>query len=163
MNATARPSMRSRLLLAVSIGATAAGCFLSMPQKRVATPAELEQFGTRTYPGYDRKQVQQATITALRVQGYEIVTDEPRIRTAPKLAHVSSAASYSQTSGTSQTFAESVAWDIDVQQAGENTTLHAVPRASVNGIPMEQVYYDWAERTFAQLMKEVDASLPAKH
>jgi hypothetical protein len=41
--------------------------------------------------------------------------------------------------------------------------VHAVPRASVNGIPMEQMYYDYAERTFGQLMKEIDSSLPAKH
>jgi hypothetical protein len=78
------------------------------------------------------------------------------------VAHLSSASSYGETSGTSQSFTESVAWDIDVRPGQQGTTLHAAPRASVNGIPMDQVYYDWAERTFNQLMHEIDASLPAK-
>ena len=42
------------------------------------------------------------------------------------------------------------------------TTLHAVPRASVNGMAMEQMYYDYASTTFSELMKEIDGSLPAK-
>jgi hypothetical protein len=132
------------------------------PQKRVATPAELDQLGTKSYPGYSRDEVLQAALTALKVQGYEVVTADPRLRTSPKLVHVSSSASYTQTSGSSQSFAESVAWDIDVTEGKGGTTVHAVPRASVNGVPMEQMYYDYAERTFGELMKEIDASLPAK-
>jgi len=152
--------MRRGILVAIVLGA--AGCALMGPQKRVATPAELDQFGTRTYPGYEPKEVRQAAITALKVQGYEIVTEEPRIRTSPKLVHVSGQSSYSETSGSSQSFAESVAWDIDLKAVEQGTNLRAVPRASVNGIPMEQMYYDYAERTFSQLMREIDGSLPAK-
>lgn len=132
------------------------------PQKRVATPAELEQFGTKTYPGYTTDEVRQAALTALKVQGYDVVATEPRIRTSPKLVHVSSAASYGQTSGTAQTFGESVAWDIDVTESDAGPKVHASPRASVNGMAMEQMYYDYAERTFRELMKEIDGSLPAK-
>jgi hypothetical protein len=131
-------------------------------QKRVATPAELEQLGTKTYPGYSKDDVQKATMTALKVQGYEVVTTEPRIRTSPKLVHVSGSSSYSETSGSHQSFAESVAWDIDVNEGQQGASVHAVPRASVNGMPMEQMYYDYAARTFGELMKEIDASLPAK-
>jgi hypothetical protein len=143
--------------------AVTAGCAALMgPQKRVATQAELDQLGTRTYPGYSMDEVRQAALTALKVQGYEVVTTEPRIRTSPQLVHVSSAATYSQTSGSAQSFAESVAWDLDVTGGKDSVTVHAVPRASVNGMPMDQMYYDYAERTFNQLMKEIDGSLPAK-
>jgi hypothetical protein len=161
MRNLARPP--SAILGAIFICATVAGCAALMgPQKRVATPAELEQLGSRTYPGYTKDQVTQATMTALKVQGYEVVTTEPRIRTSPKLVHVSASSSYTETSGSSQSFAESVAWDIDVIEGQEGTSVHAVPRASVNGIPMEQMYYDYATRTFGELMKDIDASLPAK-
>ncbi len=142
--------------------AVATGCALMGPQKRVATPAELDQLGTKTYPGYSKDEVQQAVMTALKVQGYDIVTTDPRIRTSPQLVHVSSAASYGAYSGASTSFAESVAWDIDVNEGQAGTTVHAVPRASVNGMAMEQMYYDYAQNTFGQLMKEIDASLPAK-
>jgi hypothetical protein len=131
-------------------------------QKRVATPAELDQLGTKTYPGYSKDEVQQAVMTALKVQGYEVVTADPRIRTSPKLVHVSSSASYGAYSGSATSYAESVAWDIDVTTTDAGATVHAVPRASVNGIAMEQMYYDYAQNTFGQLMKEIDASLPAK-
>jgi hypothetical protein len=143
------------------IVACAASCAFG-PQKRVATPAEIDQLGTRSYPGYTKQQVDQAALTALKIQGYDVVTTEPRIRTSPKLVHVSSTASYTDTSGTSQTFGESVAWDIDVADADGGPKLHAVPRASVNGMAMEQMYYDYAARTFGELMKDIDASLPAK-
>lgn len=154
---------RLRLGFLGAIVVWAAGCAALMgPQKRVATPAELDQLGTKSYPGYGKDDVLQAALTALKVQGYEVVTAQPRIRTSPKLVHVSSSASYSETSGSAQSFAESVAWDIDITESKDVATVHAVPRASVNGIPMEQMYYDYAERTFGQLMKEIDASLPAK-
>ena len=157
------PSLCSGIVGALLICATVAGCAALMgPQKRVATPAELEQLGSRTYPGYGKDEVTKATMTALKVQGYEVVTAEPRIRTSPKLVHVSSSSTYSETSGSSQSFAESVAWDIDVIEGQQGASVHAVPRASVNGIPMEQMYYDYAERTFGELMKDIDASLPAK-
>jgi len=149
------------LILAFAVCMTGCGGLFG-PQKRVATPAELDQMGTRTYPGYSKDQVVQAAATALKVQGYEIVTTDPRIRTSPKLVHVSSTASYGQYSGSAQTYGESVAWDIDVKEAPTGTTLHAVPRASVNGMAMEQMYYDYASTTFAELMKEIDGSLPAK-
>jgi len=157
------PGQRLRLGILGAIIVCITGCAALMgPQKRVATPAELDQLGTKTYPGYSKDEVQQAALTALKVQGYEVVTTAPRIRTSPKLVHVSSSATYSETSVSAQSFAESVAWDIDISEAKEGPTLHAVPRASVNGIPMEQMYYDYAERTFGELMKEINTSLPAK-
>jgi hypothetical protein len=149
------------MLLVLSLATFGCGGLFG-PQKRVATPAGLDQMGGRTYPGYGKDDVAKAAVTALKVQGYEIVTTDPRIRTAPPLVHVSSTASYTQTSGSAQTYGESVAWDIDVKEAPAGTTLHAVPRASVNGMAMEQLYCDYASTTFTELMKEIDASLPAK-
>jgi hypothetical protein len=36
-----------------------------------------------------------------------------------------------------------------------------MPRASVNGEPMPQVYREWAERNYAELFREIDATLSA--
>ena len=151
----------SPITVAIVLSVAVSACAFGAP-KRVATQAELDQFGTKSYPGYSKNDVQQAALTALKVQGYEVVTTEPRIRTSPKLVHVSSSASYTETSGSAQTFGESVAWDIDINDAESGPVLHAVPRASVNGMAMEQMYYDYAERTFRELMKEIDGSLPAR-
>ncbi len=151
----------TRSVLTFIIAATSlAGCMgLSRP---VATPADLERLGSRTYPNRGRDEVVQASVTALKVLGYEIVTTDPRIRTAPKPVATTAQGSYVAGSSRARSFTESVAWDIDVSAQGAGSALRATPRASVNGTPMEQVYVEWAERTFAELMKEIDASLPAK-
>lgn len=156
-----RSSLTTIIAIVIAVVACAGGCAFG-PQKRVATPAELDQFGTRSYPGYAKAEVEKAALTALKIQGYEVVTTEPKIRTAPKLVHVSTTATYTETTGTAQSFGESVAWDIDIADGGGAPKLHAVPRASVNGIAMDQMYYDYAERTFGELMKDIDGSLPAK-
>lgn len=154
-------SSRTVRALWIAVVALAGGC-ASAPQERVATAAEIDQFGTKTYPGYTKEEVQQAALTALKIQGYEVVSTDPRIRTSPKLVHVSSTATYTETSASAQTFGESVAWDIDIADAQGAPKLHAVPRASVNGVAMEQMYYGYAQRTFGELMKDIDGSLPAK-
>ena len=165
-----KPSIRSAAaisplaklsLIASAAAATAAlasGCMMMGPSRPVATAVDLQRLGTRAYPGRSPDQVAQASLTALKVLGYEVVTSSPRIRTAPKDVATTAAGTYSQTAGTARSFTEAVAWDIDVEANGQGATLHATPRASVNGQPMEQVYVEWAERNFAQLMKEIDAS-----
>lgn len=104
-----------------------------------------------------------AVLTALKVQGYEVITTDPMIRTSPKLVAVTTAVSGDQYTAQAQSFGESVAWDVDVQGDEQSATLHATPRASVNGQAMDQVFYDWAQRTFTQLMAEIDRSLPTQH
>ncbi|MGC4094791.1 MAG: hypothetical protein QM756_44115 [Polyangiaceae bacterium] len=147
---------RTLLALVLAFGLLGTnGCF---PTRRVATAAELEQLGTRKYPGHGREEVERAVITALKLQGYDVVTTEPRIRTAPKPVATTAYGN----KGSAQTFTEAVAWDIDVEGDDSSATLHATPRASVNGEPMEQVFYEWAERNFRELMKEIDASLNSK-
>jgi|GEM_PF-2347655 len=132
-----------------------AGCFASRP---VATPADIDRLGTRHYPDRAGDEVTAGAVTALKVLGYAVITTNPRIRTSPRDV----ATTATGTTSTAQTYTEAVAWDIDVQADGAGSVLHAVPRATVNGQPMEQVYLSWAEANYAELMKEIDASLPAK-
>jgi hypothetical protein len=157
-------TMSIRVLCVAAALAGAAGCFAT--SKPVATPADLERLGTRQYPDRNAEEVSKAAVTALKLLGYEVVTTDPRIRTAPKpVATTTYGTAYGAggvARANSQSYTEEVAWDVEVKAEGPGAFLRAVPRAAVNGTPMEQVYVDWAERTFGQLMKEIDASLPAK-
>ena len=130
--------------------------------KPVATPADFERLGTRHYPDRSHDEVSAAVVTALKLLGYDVVTTDPRIRTAPKNVAVTSSGTYTETSGTAQSFTEAVAWDVDILPEGPGTMLRATPRATVNGEPMTQVWEDWAERNFGALMKEIDTNLPPK-
>jgi len=134
----------------------------SAPLKPVATPADFERLGTRHYPDRGHDEVATAAVTALKLLGYEVVTTDPRIRTAPRDVATTTAATYGEYAGRANSFTEAVAWDIDVTPEGSGTMLRATPPATVNGEPMPQVYQDWAERNFGQLMKEIDGNLPAK-
>jgi hypothetical protein len=137
----------------------AMGC---LPSKPVATPADLDRLGTRRYADHDRDAVMKATLTALKVLGYEVVTTDPRIRTSPRDVATTAHAQGAGNTAVAQGFTEAVAWDIDVRTDGAGAVLHAVPRATVNGQAMDQVWLDWAERNFGQLMNEIDASFGAK-
>ena len=130
--------------------------------KPVASPADFERLGTRHYPDRSHDEVSAAAVTALKLLGYEIVTTDPRVRTAPKNVATTSSGTYTETSGTAHSYTEAVAWDIDILPEGSGTLLRATPRATVNGEPMPQVYEDWAERNFGALMKEIDSNLPPK-
>jgi hypothetical protein len=144
----------------LALAALVVGCGMSKP---VATPADFERLGTRHYADRGHDEVSAASVTALKILGYEIVTTDPRIRTAPKDVATTASGSSSGYSASAQSFTEAVAWDIDVQPEGSGTLLRATPRATVNGEPMPQVYEDWAERNFGTLMKEIDSSLPPKN
>ncbi len=144
------------------LGSALAGCGSMFASKPVATPADFDRLGTRHYPDRGREEVSAAAVTALKLLGYEIVTTDPRIRTAPKDVATTASGTYTETSGTAHSYTEAVAWDIDLQPEGAGTFLRATPRATVNGEPMPQVYEDWAERNFAALMKEIDSGLPPK-
>lgn len=148
-------------LVTFLVSAGWAGC-ASTPPKPVATPADFARLGTRHYPDRGHDEVATAAVTALKLLGYEVVTTDPRIRTSPRDVATTTAASYGRYSGRANSYTEAVAWDIDVTPEGSGTMLRATPRATVNGEPMPQVYRDWAERNFSQLMKEIDGDLPAK-
>jgi hypothetical protein len=155
-------NLRLRAVIAATLVLGLSSCALFGPSKPVATPADFERLGTRHYADRNHDEVSAASVTALKILGYTIVTTDPRIRTAPKDVATTANGSYSETAGTAQTFTEAVAWDIDVQPEGEGTVLRATPRATVNGEPMTQVYKEWAESNFGTLMKEIDSNLPAK-
>ena len=142
------------------------GCFFAGASKPVATAADLERLGTRSFPDRSVEDVSKAAVTALKLLGYDVVTTDPRIRTAPKpvatTAYGTARSGGGVAQSSAQSFTEEVAWDIDVKPKGRGAFLRATPRATVNGTPMEQVYVEWAERTFGELMKEIDANLVAK-
>jgi hypothetical protein len=145
----------------VLAGAWSAGC-ASSPPRPVATPADFDRLGTRHYPDRGHDEVVTAVVTALKLLGYEVVTTDPRIRTAPRDVATTTSASYTDYTGSAKSYTEAVAWDIEVTPEGSGTMFRATPRATLNGEPMPQVYEDWAERNFGQLMKEIDGNLPAK-
>ena len=142
----------------VVVGALFGASAIACAGPKVATPADLQRMGTKNYPGHTREELVQATTTALKVLGYEIVTADPRIRTSPKAVATTAAGGY----GTAQTYTEAVAWDIDVQADGQGANVHAECSASVNGQPMDQVFVKWAEPNFKQLFKEIDSNMPMK-
>jgi hypothetical protein len=145
--------------LILFLGLLITGCFSSRP---VATAADLERLGTRHYTDRSPDEVAAAAGTALKLLGYQIVTTTPRIRTAPKDVATTALGTYGANSGTARTYTETVAWDVDVHAEGASVTLRATPRAAVNGVPMDQVYIEWADRTFGELMREIDGNLPPK-
>jgi hypothetical protein len=103
-----------------------------------------------------------ASETALKVLGYQVITTVPSIKTAPKPVATTGVASYTDYSGVSQTFTETIAWEISVEEAAGRATLHARARAAVNGEPMAQVFHTWATSNYGNLMREIDASFGSK-
>src|SRR5437763_2043035 len=102
----------SFVVVALLVGAWCSGCGGMFASKPVATPADFERLGTRHYPDRSHEEVSAAVVTALRLLGYDVVTTDPRIRTAPKNVAVTANGTYTETSGTTQSFTEAVAWDI---------------------------------------------------
>jgi hypothetical protein len=126
----------------------------------VATPQDLQQLGTRRYRDRTVDEVHTAVVTALKLQGYEVVTEQPMIRTSPKLVAVSATASGSAYGANAQSFGESVAWDIDVSDQAGTVVVSAKHRASVNGMAMDQVWESWAVTNYKQLFDAIESSLP---
>ena len=141
------------LLACVGLGMAVSSCATA----RLATPADMQQLGNRTFPGHSVDQITKAAIVALRMQGYEVVTgDAPRIRTAPKLIAMAAAGSRTY----AQAYDQSVAWDLDVTSAGDGAVVNAKMRATMNGAPMEQVYYDWVKTNTDTLFKDIADNIP---
>jgi hypothetical protein len=129
---------------------------------RTITPAEIRQLGTKPFPGHGRIQVAKASVAALKVLGFQVVADHtaPRIRTAPKLIQVYAAGTaYSVT-----TTSDALAWSIEVTQDAKGSLVHAEPRAYRNGQPLDfdQVGYDYMDRAFTELYREIDDNLKGK-
>lgn len=129
---------------------------------RTITPAEIQQLGTKPYPGQSRSSVARAAVAALKALGFEVVADQtaPRIRTAPKLIQViATGSAYSAT-----TISDALAWSVEVTADGKGCVLHAEPRAYRNSQPLDdtEMGYDYMDRAFKDLFREIDDNLAAK-
>jgi hypothetical protein len=139
-------------LFATSTSVTLTGC---EPTQRLASPADLTRLGMRQYPRHQPSDVRRAIVTSLKVQGYEVVTETPRVRTAPKLLAIHGV----RGGGVAQAVQETIAWDIDVQPAGDGTIVQARLQGAVSGEPLKGFYYEHAERNCKALFRDLDDSL----
>ncbi len=129
---------------------------------RLITPAELEQFGTREYPGHSKAQVMKAVLSSLRSQGYDIAAqddDAGRVKTGPKVVVVNAA---STGYGTATAQAGELAWTIDVESQSSGAVVHAMPRGYQGGQSIEatKFNYDFARKAFKTLFTEIDSEMP---
>lgn len=144
-----------RAVLAASLLTVAiASSFVSGCTPRVASAAELDRLGTRSY-ARSVSEVRGAVITSLKLQGYEVVTATPRVRTAPKPIALHAVGGGGQAVG----FTETMAWDIDVTAAPSGATVHAQLRGQIGDAPMKGIFYDYADNAFRDLFTKVDESL----
>lgn len=128
---------------------------------RTVTPAELDGYETRSFDGYDKKQVLNATVVALRSLGYEVVAVDAasgRVKTAPKLVAVHAVRT---SSSTAVATGDSVAWTIDVAPAAHGAKMHAEPRLYAHGqsVDATRLNFDYADRTFKTLYAEIQSNL----
>ncbi len=127
------------------------------PRPPIASPADLQRLGSRYYGGYSREAGLHAAVTALRILGYEIVTTDPRIRTAPKPLSVTAVGNrYS-----AHTVMESVAWEIDVQEGGGRVVFNATWHLYFNGTESQNFYLEMAEGAYNQLYSEIERNFPS--
>ena len=123
------------------------------------SPAELQTLSTHTFEGRTAGDVTQATVAALKLQGYEVLDDNPRVRTVPKLVSVTG--NIDQV-GNVQTYGSSVAWDIEITEQPGGASAHADARIAVNGVPVSnaEMSQAWARRNFPALFDEIKRNLP---
>jgi hypothetical protein len=142
-------------LLTLGASGTLAGC------ARPLTAADIEEHGTKPFPGRSPAQVVRASTVALRTLGYEVVVADAasgRIKTAPKLMQVYAVGSrYSAT-----TVANALAWTIDITPARGGAVVHAHPRAYANGALQDDgvMNAEYMEKAFADLFREIESNLP---
>jgi hypothetical protein len=109
----------------------------------------------RPPPGHRPTDVQRAIVTALKLQGYTVVTGSPRVRTAPKPIALHAVARGGRAFG----FEETMAWDIEVQPSQGGSIVRANLRGEMNGQPMRGLYYEYVERSCKALFADVDDAL----
>jgi hypothetical protein len=137
------------------VAATTTGC------ARPLTEADIEEHGTKSFPGRSPAQVVRASTIALKTLGYEVVVADAasgRIKTAPKLMQVYAVGShYSATA-----VANSLAWTIDITAGRGGAVAHAHPRAYANGALQDDsmMNAEYMEKAFADLFREIESNLP---
>jgi TonB family protein len=126
---------------------------------RTITPAEIEQRGTKPYPGKSPAQVMKASVVALKTLGFDVVVaDAGKVKTAPKTIQVSAVGgAYSATA-----IEDALAWTLDVDAASDGSVIHAHPRSYRNGQPLDErnLGYNYMSHAFSDLFKEIDDNLP---
>lgn len=140
------------LAFGLAVATSTVGC---EPPRRVASPAEVEQLGTKQYPAHRPQDVRRAVVTALKLQGYEVVTESPRVRTAPKAIAIHAVGGGGRAIG----FDETIAWDVDVEPSARGAIVRAQIRGQINGQPMKGLFYDYVERNCKALFADLDQSL----
>lgn len=126
------------------------------------TPADIDQYGTRTYAATSRAQAFRAAVSALRSLGYETaVVDESagRIKTTPKLLVVHASGNQYGARATGS----SLAWDVDVTASSATAVVSARPRGYEGGqsIPISRMNAEYIKRTYETLFTELESNLPA--
>ena len=148
------PLSRARAVLGLVATLTLAACGFPM------SPADLARNENHAYPGRSQGQVFNATLTALKSQGYQIVVSEQGtglIKTAPK---VMTAVAYGNAYSAVAT-ENAIGWTIGVTAISGGVGLHADPRgySGGNAVPPEQMNGDYLERLFGTLYSEIDSNL----
>jgi hypothetical protein len=113
--------------------------------------AQLQQMGTRNYPNNSPEEVHAAALVALKVQGYEVVAEQPMIRTAPKLV---AASAVNRTAA-----AQEVAWDVEVTSGSPGAVVRLTPRVFFGGTQTSDVSAAWAGNNTSALFGEIDTAL----
>ena len=153
------PSMLRRSFLVLALTASATTLFVLTGCARTLSPADVQSLARRTYPGHQRAEVVNASATALKTLGYEVVvadTSNGRVKTAPKALVVTAAGSAYAAVAVSN----DLAWSLEVTESSDGVVVQATPRASSGGTsydgPMDA---DYMEKAIADLFKEIESNL----
>ena len=155
-------------LLAVGL----AGC----TSYTVLGPAEMQQRGTRSFPGVTREKAVEASAVALESLGYKVTqrsADAGLVKTAPleifveahtetevERSVITDRVSGAQSTTTAQR--DALAWTLRVTPSGDGVTILATPRAYRNGDAIDDPNAFVAEimdPKFAGLWREVGDSM----
>lgn len=147
--------MGGSLVLGSGSLATLVGC------GRPATPAELQDWGTRTYSGTSKAAAFKACVTAVRTQGYDVVTADAglgQVRTAPKTVSVTAVATSSYTAAATS---NQLAWDLDVTTSPAGTVVHATPRGYSAGqeVPATKMNSAYVKKALETLFSEIERDM----
>ncbi|MBX3247756.1 MAG: hypothetical protein KF901_11305 [Myxococcales bacterium] len=122
--------------------------------RRSLTTGDAETLGHRSFSRYTSDEVRSAVMITLRTQGYELVTESPVIRTAPKLIAVRE--SYAESMWYTPQSRESIAWDVHVNDDGRGrAVVRALLRGYVNGCQMDRIFYDFGSRTYGMFYTDL--------
>jgi hypothetical protein len=162
----------------VGVAATLAIACASCTSYTVLTPADLQQRGTRSFPGATRQAAVEASATALESIGYRVTqrsADTGIVKTAPReifaeattQTDLERSAILDRVEGAKSTTTvqrDALAWTLRITPSGDGVTIVATPRAYRNGDEIDDPNAFVAEvmdPKFAALWREVGDSMGA--